>query len=252
MRPHRFFIPTLALLGLVLVLTGGLWLLTPAPAAAQCGSQASSCKNCHEVNQKYPVNTSGDWHIAHAFGDFCQFCHGGNVQATDAGLAHADMFYPLQDPAQSCAACHPADFTQKAQVYADALGVTLTSGSAGGDAGDNQAAISAAATAIYAPPPLGAEGEAVLLLDYNRRYERDVLGKQDPPDWKNGLLAVMAVFLGGALTVSVWRFEGLSRTIRELRESPFLFGDPDAPPPVAPAEIPGLDRPVDERDLRDL
>lgn len=252
MRPHRLFIPTLALLGLLLVMTGGLWLLTPAPAAAQCGSQASSCKNCHEVNQKYPVNTSGDWHVAHAFGDFCQFCHGGNVQATDASLAHADMFYPLQDPGLSCAACHPADYAQKAQVYADALGVTLGGGATGADDTADEAAIFAAATAIYAPPPLGAEGQTVVLLDYNRRYERDVLGKQDPPDWKNGLLAVMAVMLGGALTASVWRFEGLSRTIRELRASPFLFGDPDAPPPVAPAEIPGLDRPVNERDLRDL
>jgi len=156
MHPHRLFIPTLALLGLVLVLTGGLWLLTPAPAAAQCGSQASSCKNCHEVNQKYPVNTSGDWHIAHAFGDFCQFCHGGNVQATDANLAHADMFYPLQDPGLSCAACHPADFAQKAQVYADALGVTLGGATTGADDPANETALFAAATAIYAPPPLGA------------------------------------------------------------------------------------------------
>ena len=37
---------------------------------AQCGSQASSCKNCHEVKGENAVNAKGDWHISHAFGDF--------------------------------------------------------------------------------------------------------------------------------------------------------------------------------------
>lgn len=67
-----------------------------------------------------------------------------------------------------------------------ALGVTLGGATTGTDDPTNETALFAAATAIYAPPPLGAEGQAVVLLDYNRRYERDVLGKQDPPDWKNG------------------------------------------------------------------
>jgi len=49
------------------------------PVAAQCGASASSCKNCHEVNAKHPVNGSGDWHIKHAFGDFCSSCHSGNI-----------------------------------------------------------------------------------------------------------------------------------------------------------------------------
>ena len=67
----------------------------PRQADAQCGSSASSCKNCHEVQGEYPVNASGDWHISHAFGDFCEFCHAGNVQATEMEAAHTGMVLSL-------------------------------------------------------------------------------------------------------------------------------------------------------------
>ena len=33
-----------------------------------------------------PVANNGDWHKVHAFGDFCEFCHAGNVQATAGEL----------------------------------------------------------------------------------------------------------------------------------------------------------------------
>jgi hypothetical protein len=240
----------LTILGLGLVGAGLVWLATPAPATAQCGSQASSCKNCHEVNQNHPVNTSGQWHVDHAFGDFCQFCHGGNVQSNDAAAAHSAMFYPLDDPQLSCAACHPADFGQRAQTYGDVLGVTVGSGTAAsGTTGNDQQAVDLAATAIYAPPPLAAQGEAVNLIDYGVRYQRDVLGQQPSPNWKNGLLAGLAVVLTVASGGVLWRFEGLGRTIQELRQAPFLVGDPTAPKPTRPTAIPGLDRPVEERDL---
>ena len=71
--------------GLALLITVGIFLLLPAqPVSAQCGSQASSCKNCHETQAKDPVNNDGTaWHTSHAFGDFCYLCHAGNNQATD-------------------------------------------------------------------------------------------------------------------------------------------------------------------------
>jgi hypothetical protein len=97
---------------------------------AQCGSQASSCKNCHEVKGEDSVNAKGDWHVSHAFGDFCEFCHGGNVQATDEAAAHQGMVRPLGDVKTNCASCHAADYEAKAETYAKALGVTI-----GADAG---------------------------------------------------------------------------------------------------------------------
>jgi hypothetical protein len=98
----------------------------------QCGSQASSCKNCHEVKGEDPVNTKGDWHTAHAFGDFCEFCHGGNVQATDKAAAHEGLVQPLGDVKLNCSSCHAQDYQAKAEVYATALGVTV--GGSGGAA----------------------------------------------------------------------------------------------------------------------
>ncbi len=70
------------LAGAVLLMVG-LALAIPQPAAAQCGSSASSCKSCHETQAQDPVNTEGEWHTQHAFGDFCEFCHAGNVQAAE-------------------------------------------------------------------------------------------------------------------------------------------------------------------------
>lgn len=98
---------------------------------AQCGSAASSCKNCHEVKGEDPVNAKGDWHTQHAFGDFCEFCHAGNVQATDEAAAHQGMVQPLGDVKANCSSCHADDYQAKAQTYAGALGVTISSGTSG-------------------------------------------------------------------------------------------------------------------------
>ncbi len=92
---------------------------------AQCGSQASSCKSCHEVAGEDPINDKGDWHVSHAFGDFCEFCHGGNVQSPDKAEAHTGMVEPLGDLKLNCSSCHAKDFQAKAEVYAKTLGVTL-------------------------------------------------------------------------------------------------------------------------------
>ena len=98
--------------GLVLLVTVGILFLVPAQAvSAQCGSQASSCKNCHETQAKDPVNNDGTaWHTSHAFGDFCYLCHGGNNQATDETTAHAGMVNPLADVMTSCKSCHASDY----------------------------------------------------------------------------------------------------------------------------------------------
>jgi len=96
---------------------------------AQCGSQASSCKNCHEVKGEDSVNAKGDWHTQHAFGDFCEFCHAGNVQATDEAAAHQGMVQPLGDVKANCSSCHAADYQTKAEPYAKTLGVTIGAGS---------------------------------------------------------------------------------------------------------------------------
>ncbi len=92
---------------------------------AQCGSQASSCKNCHEVKGEDPVNAKGDWHISHAFGDFCEFCHAGNVQAPDKAAAHEGLVEPLGDVQANCSSCHADNYQPLAEKYATALGVTV-------------------------------------------------------------------------------------------------------------------------------
>lgn len=98
---------------------------------AQCGSQASSCKNCHEVKGEDSVNAKGDWHVSHAFGDFCEFCHAGNVQASDKAAAHEGLIEPLGDVKTNCSSCHADDYQARAEKYATALGVTVGASSGG-------------------------------------------------------------------------------------------------------------------------
>ena len=117
--------------GMVIVISIGIFLATVTPVSAQCGSQASSCKNCHEVQGQDPVNSDGTgWHQSHAFGDFCYICHAGNQQATDKDAAHQGMEDPLSDIQVACQQCHVADLEARAQVYATALGVEVGSRSA--------------------------------------------------------------------------------------------------------------------------
>lgn len=212
----------------LLLLTGGMALIalallvTAAPAAAQCGSSATSCKNCHEVNAEYPVNGSGDWHISHAFGDFCAFCHAGNIQATEMDAAHEGMVYPLVDPQASCQACHPADYMDQAAIYAVALGVDLGAGAAGGDSGTGGGG-AVTNPADTPPQPIAPPGErhaSGALIDFNRRYEIEVLGKLDTSQVGNLILAVMAVLLLGVGAALIWRFEGLGEAWRRARAVP--------------------------------
>lgn len=186
----------------VLLLASALALLTPSPAEAQCGSQASSCKNCHEVQAQDPVNAEGDWHVSHAFGDFCEFCHAGNVQAIDADLAHQGMVDPLADPAASCSACHPSDARDLAVVYGTALGVEVGTGGPPASAATPAESPTPVSTAAF--PGTSNEPPPVDLVDYNTLYAETVDGPR-PIQVGNLILAVLiaAIVLGGGGYV-VW------------------------------------------------
>jgi hypothetical protein len=196
--------------GLVLLITVGIFLLLPAqPVSAQCGSQASSCKNCHETQAKDPVNNDGTaWHTSHAFGDFCYLCHAGNNTATDETAAHAGMVKPLSDIAASCKSCHAADYQAKAQVYATTLGVTVGSSSAAPTPAAPAATPAAPAAAIAAPAVSVGSIPAAQMVDYSERYNENVLG-QKPVNVGNIILIVMilGMLLGGGYFVV--RREGL-------------------------------------------
>jgi hypothetical protein len=191
--------------GLILMLGSGLWLVTATPVSAQCGSQASSCKNCHEVQGQKPVNNDGTaWHTSHAFGDFCYICHAGNQQATDKDASHQGMVNPLSDIKASCQQCHATDLETRAQVYATTLGVTLAAGAVT----PNQAASTQSGTSQQPASTPSAPASAEInfddpnLVDYTARYNEIVLG-QTPINWGNVILIAMIVMIavGGGLFV---------------------------------------------------
>ena len=218
---HKNNIISLLLAGLVLVTASALWLGTAPPANAQCGSQASSCKNCHEVQGQKPVNNDGTaWHTSHAFGDFCYICHGGNQQATNETAAHAGMVPPLSDIKASCQSCHPNDLDARAQVYATKLGVQIGSGTTTAAPATSGSQPTPAAPAEEAVPPSTSTGETAPpmaanlpsspamsiddpnVVNYVQRYNEIVLG-QKPVNWGNIILAVISgfVLIGGGVFV---------------------------------------------------
>lgn len=195
--------------GALMIITVGVALFATQPAKAQCGSQASSCKNCHEAQAELPVNADGTgWHQSHAFGDFCYLCHAGNNQATDKTAAHEGMVAPLSDVEAACQQCHVADLNERAQVYASALGVEIGSGSsAPATSGETEAVVVSAESA-----PVSASGqscnEVVVddpnVIDYAANYEEIVLGKK-PTNWGNMILMGMIGMLlvgGGGFVVT--------------------------------------------------
>lgn len=207
-KVNLFFV----IIGLSLIIISGIALMTPTSAHAQCGSQASSCKNCHEVQGQDPVNSDGTgWHQSHAFGDFCYICHAGNQQATDKDAAHQGMVDPLSDVQASCQQCHVSDYQERAQVYATALGVTLGSGSTAPTSGTSDAAPTStdatSATAVSSPSSQSCN-EVVVddpnTINYTQSYDEIVLGKK-PTNWGNTiLLGLVGLTLvgGGSLVVT--------------------------------------------------
>ncbi len=195
--------------GLLILGVCGVALALPQPAKAQCGSQASSCKNCHEVQAKDPVNKDGTgWHQSHAFGDFCYICHGGNNQATDKDAAHAGMVAPMADTKAACTQCHPNDLDARAQVYAAKLGVPASS--AGATPAPTATGTEPTATAVAAVLPAAASippaavSESGSIVDYVQRYNENALG-QHPTNWGNVILLVLIAAMvagGGGLVMT--------------------------------------------------
>jgi hypothetical protein len=200
---HRKLSVVLISVGLVFLLVTGIFFLLPArSASAQCGSQASSCKNCHETQAQDPVNADGTaWHASHAFGDFCYLCHAGNNQATEKTAAHTGLVDPLSDVVASCKSCHAEDYQARAEVYGTSLGVSIGSGAATPAASVDQPA----AVATLAPVAFSAAAvPPAELVDYSKRYDETVLGKK-PVNTGNVILLLMIaglLFGGGYFVLS--------------------------------------------------
>jgi len=207
MKHHlTYWLPLLAL-SFILASAAIFW--ATSTAEAQCGSQASSCKNCHEVQGKKSVNNDGKaWHKSHAFGDFCQFCHAGNVQSMDQTEAHKGMAKPLADVKLSCSSCHQKDYVEKAQVYATALGVTLTAGGGGGNQPPASSSGSGGSPAQPSSPSQPSTSSNAVtapnVIDYGKQYDETVLGKTEI-NWGNVILGVMlfGLVIGGGAFVYV-------------------------------------------------
>ena len=108
---------------LVLLAIGLTVLLAPQAAAAQCEDPEPSCCACHAT--AHPVVEQGEWHTIHARKECCRACHGGNDRTDDQNAAHAGLIlHPLQDTYLACHQCHPADYQQRAEVFAVLLQVT--------------------------------------------------------------------------------------------------------------------------------
>jgi hypothetical protein len=244
--PNKKF-SALLLLAVGIFLVASMFIFWPTTdASAQCGSQASSCKNCHEVQAKDPVNNDGTgWHQSHAFGDFCYLCHAGNAQSMNIDEAHAGMVPPLSDVNASCQACHPADLDAMAQVYATALGVEVgAGGTSSGPSGDATGASTGSTTGSTAASAPLAAGVMVVdtsnvagLVDYNQVYNETVLG-QRTINWGNwilgGLIAMVLVGGGSFIYTNERKLRGLPAGLPALSKS-----QPQAvTSPVNPADYP--------------
>jgi hypothetical protein len=180
----------------------GFVLATPTPTDAQCGSSASSCKSCHETQGEDPVNANGEWHTQHAFGDFCEFCHAGNVQAKEKDAAHQGLVDPMGDVAASCQGCHPQDLADRSQIYASTLGIDLSNpSSGGGDSGDGSDDSTDDGSCVAAP--LGGEE-----IDSNLLYIENISPPPLIQSWGNVILAAMIVGVLAVFVVLAWTWEG--------------------------------------------
>ena len=204
-RKIQFLLPII--LGTILIASAILFWPT-SDASAQCGSQASSCKNCHEVQAKDSVNSDGTgWHESHAFGDFCYLCHAGNNQSMVEDEAHTGMVPPLSDVKAACQACHPDDLMERAQVYATALGVEIGTGggsqpAAGAESSGTTAELSASTAQEPAAPAMVVDDLAV--VDFNQRYDEVVSGKK-PVNWGDVIVGILiAVMLVGGGSFVFW------------------------------------------------
>ncbi len=196
----RYLIPIF--IGAMLV-AGFFLLITPTKTSAQCGSQASSCKNCHETQGEDPVNSDGTtWHTQHAQIDACVSCHAGNPQSTDKTQSHSGMVPWSSDVKAGCASCHPDDYTQLAQVYATTLGVNLGESGTMPPAGTAEPTAATTTTVETAPSGGGMIINEPGTIDYVGKYNETVLGKH-PINWGNVILVglILGFLFGGGAFV---------------------------------------------------
>ena len=224
----------------VLLLAGVILFWPSGEANAQCGSQASSCKNCHEVQAQDPVNNDGTgWHQSHAFGDFCYICHAGNNQSMDKAEAHTGMVPVFSDVQAGCASCHPNDLMERAEVYAVALGVEVNSGGAASSSGgapaggsSGSAGADSSGAQAPAPAPILAANDADV-IDYVERYNENVLGVRTV-NWGNvivgALIAVVAVGGGAFVYTNERKLRGLP--LKPTAKTPAAAGVSPALPKV--------------------
>ena len=206
---------------LLILITAGLslpllvWMAMPEPPAlAQCGTKASSCKTCHEVQGKLGVNTKGDWHVQHSFGDFCVFCHAGDTQAKAKVQAHKGMAKPLDDVGASCAACHESDCTARAEKYAQVLGVTVGAGGGGPSTPRGPAPL------LPFVPKVAGVGDQPSILPEQPLFVGSSAwtSSEEPADertvnWGNVVLAAMALVLSfGGGSFVLWNERRLAAT----------------------------------------
>ncbi|MCJ7724447.1 MAG: hypothetical protein MUP03_09970 [Anaerolineales bacterium] len=225
MQLRKTYTLTIIVAGCALVIVSMFMSLPVSSAKAQCGSQISSCKNCHEVQAQMPVNQDGTgWHQSHAFGDFCEFCHGGNVQSIVKEESHVGMVAPLSDLQTNCGSCHPSDLKEKAQVYAVALGVEVDTGAGGATTSGETKETGSSTT----PPPKAAPEvaspeivvESSQMVDYYQRYEEVTLGRK-PFDWGDLTLGVLIILVlvggGGFVFWNERRLHHLARKVAPER-----------------------------------
>lgn len=223
--------------GLIMIGVGLMLFWASQPVAAQCGSQASSCKNCHETQGQSPVNADGtSWHVAHAFGDFCYLCHAGNPQATDGPAAHTGMVPPLSDVEASCQQCHSDDLNERAQIYATTLNIDFGTGVGLVEAAELIAPEASAAALPAAEQPaecapadtqtmisLPLDNQLAIddpnLVDYIQHYNETVLGER-PVNMGNivlvGMIGTLAFVGGGYVLIHEIRLSGAARTMKQV------------------------------------
>ena len=228
---HKVFPAILFFSGFVLLFIGASqFLFNISPVEAQCGSQESSCKNCHEGQAQDSVNSDGTgWHESHAFGDFCYLCHAGNQQATEQELAHTGMVPPLSDVEASCKLCHSDDLTERAQVYATVLEIDLTSGGGSSDqaappsVSDSDDVVDEPVADVQASCTTPVNNQLSVddpnIVDYAQRYDEIVLGKH-PTNWGNiiliSLIGLLVVGGGGFIIVKELR---ISTSLGETKKA---------------------------------
>ncbi|MHB9145564.1 MAG: hypothetical protein ACYC5Y_09565 [Symbiobacteriia bacterium] len=211
------------------LVVGVTWYGLTTRAEAACGASASSCKTCHEVQGKDPVAKKGDWHVQHAFGDFCEFCHGGVTKETTAEKAHQGMRKPLEDPQKSCGSCHAPDLAQRVGKYGGA--VTAATGTSTTPATSSGNGNTPAPPPPASPAPSAAASSADVpkdVLDFNRRLP----GEPESPNRGNQVLWGLNALAAAGLAGIVWK----EKRPKTAAKRPARTGFGDALGTALPAE----------------